>query len=480
MAHHGNVASLRAPSRKRLVAIMTFRNPFLNWLAHNPGAALCALIGFGLIALALLPIVLYALPIRKVPLRYNLRNLQNRWKTTLVTALAFTLVTGLMTFMLSFVKGMDRLTAASGHPCNVMVLSDGATDEAFSNLTPFAVAQLPRELQEEIMKADDGKTYLATQEVYVVVMYKVPNPSPGGQERRFVQLRGLDNIRTAAAVHEIKLAHGDWPSETGVQKLGDGSDTALEVVLGAGIARNFGADHGKATLLPGDKVELGPRTWIVVGVMEDATGSFSSEVWTRDLNVQQYFGRENSYCSYIIRTASPEKAKFAAQELKNLKIERNLQAYTEREYYAKMSDTSRQFGAAAYVVAFIMAIGGVLGIMNTMYAAISQRSKDIGVLRLMGYSRGQVLLSFQFESVLIALIGGVLGCVFAFLIFDGQTATSIISSGGGGGGKTVVLRITFDLSVLLSGFVFSLLMGAIGGFLPAFSAMRLRPLESLK
>src|SRR5438105_2492915 len=103
----------------------TFRNPFLNWLVEHPGLAMFALVGLTLLLLTVLPILLYLLPIRKVPIVYNLRNLQNRWKTTIVTALAFTLVTGLLTFMLTFVKGMDRLIESSGNPDNIMILSDG-------------------------------------------------------------------------------------------------------------------------------------------------------------------------------------------------------------------------------------------------------------------------------------------------------------------------------------------------------------------
>src|SRR5262249_54213220 len=161
---------------------------------------------------------------------------------------------------------------------------------------------------------------------------------------------------------------GDWPNAAGVRKLPDG-DTALEIVVGAGVARTFGSDLGKSSLEPGDTVILGPRKWVVCGIMEEATNSFGSEIWTRDRHVQENFGRQNSYCSYIVRTSGPEKAQLAVQELKNFKVDRNFQAYTEREYYAKMSDTSRQFSVAIYVVAFIMAIGGVLGIMNTMFAA---------------------------------------------------------------------------------------------------------------
>jgi hypothetical protein len=451
--------------------MFAFRNPLLNWLAEHPTMFVLALFGTTGLLLTVLPILLYLTPIRKVPLVYNLRNLQNRWKTTLVTALAFTLVTGLLTFMLSFVKGMDRLIESSGDPGNVMVLSDGATDEAFSNLPNFNVKELPGDLQREVV--------LFVKEVYVVVMYMIPDPPPGGRTRRFVQMRGLDDMPVAAEVHGVKLGRGEWPSPSGVRKIND-TDTALEVVLGHGVARAFGADVGKAILEPGDTLILGPRRWVVVGIMEEGSASFSSEIWTRDLHVQANFGRENSYCSYIVRTASAEKATRAVQELKNFKSERNLQAFTERDYYAKMTDTSKQFSVAAYIVAVIMAIGGILGIMNTMYAAISQRSKDIGVLRLMGYRRWQILLSFQLESMIIAVLGGALGCILAYIAFDGTTVTSIISSGQGGGGKTIVLRLTCDFAVLFTGAVFSLAMGAIGGFIPAFSAMRLRPLESLK
>jgi putative ABC transport system permease protein len=465
-------AARRGFTRKLIgILTMTFRNPFLNWLATHPVAALLSALGLLLFFLAILPLLLYMTPITKVPLRYNIRNLQNRWITTLVTGLAFTAVVALLTYMLCFVRGMERLTEASGNPGNVMVLSDGATDEAFSNLPPFSVQLLPKDLQDEVV--------LAAQEVYVVVMYMIPNASEGARARRFTQLRGFDNMQIAAEIHDVKLGKGDWPSPAGVRKISD-TETALEIVVGHGVARTFGADLGKPILEIGDTVTLGPRKWVVVGIMKEGSASFSSEIWTRDLHVQENFGRPNSYCSYVIRTASADKANLAVEELKNFKSERNLQAFTEKAYYAKMNETSKQFNFAAYIVGVIMALGGVLGIMNTMFAAISQRGKDIGVLRLMGYRRWQILLCFQFEAVLIALLGGLLGCLITYLAADGKTATSLMSSGGGGGGKTVVLRYTFDFGILFTGIIFSIMMGALGGLLPSWNAMRLRPLESLK
>lgn len=127
-----------------------------------------------------------------------------------------------------------------------------------------------------------------------------------------------------------------------------------------------------------------------------------------------------------------------------------------------------------------MAIGGMFGIMNTMFAAIAQRTKDIGVLRIVGFARNQVLISFLLESMVLALVGGLMGCAIGSFA-DGWTAKSIVSSGpGGGGGKFVVLQLDVDLEIMLTGLVISLLMGLVGGLLPALSAMRLRPLESMR
>jgi putative ABC transport system permease protein len=466
---------------------MRFARYFSTWVGEHPGQAVGLAILLCALFIACLPLILCVLPIRKVPLSYNLRNLQVRWLTTLVTALVFTAVIGLLTGMLAFVTGMYRITEGSGHPGNVMVLSDGATDEAFSSLPYISTEELPDTLQRMIDKTDGQ--FLVSREVYVIVVYKIPNSPPGGRQRRFVQMRGLYNMRVAAAVHDVALAAGDWPSDAGVRSVTiqkDGSsitDTATEIVLGDGVARAFAADVGKEILAPGDVVEIGNnRLWVVAGVMEAGTNTFGSEIWARHTVVQETFGRNNppSYSSYVVRTADADIAEKASTELKNFRSSRNLQATPERVYYSKLQETNKQFSWAIYFIGVVMAWGGILGIVNTMFAAISQRTKDIGVLRLMGYRRWQIFMSFQLESLLMAILGGGLGVLLGYLIADGRTATSIASSGTGGGGKSFVLKLTVDLAVIATGMIFSLFMGAIGGFIPSLKAMLLRPLDSLK
>src|SRR5947209_10186879 len=174
------------------------------------GVSLQLLVALGAALLLLLALVFLG----KVPLTYNVRNLLVRWRITILTALAFTLVVGLLTVMLAFVNGMSKLTEASGQPGNVMVLSDGATDELFSNLAYSDTSNLER--QPGVLKDSKG-TPLCSKEVYSVVNQPIPNPAGVPQRRRFVQLRGIDEPLVSAAVHGLELFPGRrWFSEGGV------------------------------------------------------------------------------------------------------------------------------------------------------------------------------------------------------------------------------------------------------------------------
>ena len=190
------------------------------------------------------------------------------------------------------------------------------------------------------------------------------------------------------------------------------------------------------------------------------------------------FGKPN-FTTVVLRTANAKTASQLAADLTRNFKKSAVQAQTETAYFAKLSETNRQFLAAIIFVAIVMAVGGVFGVMNTMFAAISGRIKDIGVLRILGFRKWQILVSFFLESLLIALIGGALGCALGYLT-NGWTATSIVSGGQGGGGKFVVLELVIGADTLLAGLLLALVMGAVGGLLPAISAMRVRPLESLR
>jgi ABC-type lipoprotein release transport system permease subunit len=569
-----------------------------------------------LVALCLCVALLVALILlSRVPLSYNVRNLLVRWRVSLLTGLAFTLVVSLLTVMLAFVNGMTRLTEASGQPGNVMILSDGATDELFSNLPKSDTTNVERQpgVERALLQDEDGveREYpLCTKEVYIVVNQPVVPAEPPdttatlrfyrtrscwiglglvvvlaicrvpwwltgsvalgftavivvltillalpsseeipthrgkvkavtpekrefivttlddkdvtfhvseegrktlldhikvddrvsvayetkGQElfatkigvsnrRRFVQVRGIEDHRVAERVHGMELfPGGQWWGGAGVddskkEENGKGALPLVQAVLGEGAARVLGADKKKERLEVGETFELGPRKWIVTGIMQSAGSTFGSEIWAKHSIVGPMFGKDQFTC-LVARTkdaaASKTLADFLSKEYKPA-----VRAEPELEYYAKLSETNRQFSVAIYFVTIIMAIGGVFGVMNTMFAAISQRIKDIGVLRILGFARRQILVSFFLETLTIAVVGGLIGCLIGWFFFDGLTATSIVSAGQGGG-KTVVLKLVVDAQVLAVGVLFTLIMGALGGLVPSLSAMRLRPLESLR
>jgi ABC-type lipoprotein release transport system permease subunit len=438
------------------------------------GLVAMLLLGLGLSLVLLLQLVGM---LRRIPFGYNVRNLVVRWPTTLLTALAFTLVVSLLTLMLAFVNGMFRLTQASGSPANVLVLSEGATEESVSALGFGDITKID---QWPTVERDEKGQPLTSWEVYLVVNQPLAHPKPNAPKRRFVQVRGLKDPARTGRIHNIPLHEGGaWFSEAGIQPV-PGSTTgeqAIQVDLGEGIARVLGQDQGKPTLEVGDVFTLADRQWIVVGILQSSGSTFDSEVWAKQQIVGEKFGKA-SYSTVILRTADAETARRTAKEVSAEFKSPAVAAQVETDYYQKLSATNWQFFWAALVVAGFMALGGVFGVMCTMFAAISQRQKDIGVLRILGYARWQILESFFLESLLLAIIGGGIGCLLGMLV-DGWSATSIMSSGQGGG-KSIVFKLVVDGQVLLCGLLFALGMGTIGGLLPALSAMRVRPLESVR
>jgi putative ABC transport system permease protein len=432
----------------------------------------------------------------RVPLAYNLRNLLVRWRTSLLTALAFTLVVCLLTVMMAFVNGMEKLTEQSGQPGNVIVFSDGATDESFSSLGFQDSADVAR--VDGVLRDPATDEPRASRETYVIVTQPL-DATPGSKDfnwdgkgpppkarRRFLQVRGIESPEMAGYVHKLELsAGGRWFSEAGVSEVVDDKTgekvSAIEAVLGSGIAQELGGDRGPGAgpVKAGETFRVGERLWLCVGVLKMSGSTFDSEVWGKRALVGPIYGKDQ-FTTLVLRTADAEAARKVASYIKTDYKKANLDAQVETDYFGKLTGTTQQFTYAISFVAVTMAIGGMFGIMNTMFAAIAQRTKDIGVLRIVGFARNQVLISFLLESMVLALVGGLMGCAIGSFA-DGWTAKSIVSSGpGGGGGKFVVLQLDVDLEIMLTGLVISLLMGLVGGLLPALSAMRLRPLESMR
>jgi ABC-type antimicrobial peptide transport system permease subunit len=313
-------------------------------------------------------------------------------------------------------------------------------------------------------------------------------PTPAGQrpQHRFLQIRGVEEPDISAQVHGLVLVAGQWFSAAGLRfpspSVPAAADTSpygqVEALVGEALAREIGQYRGKESLEVGDVLAIGPREWVVVGILRGAETTFGSEVWAKRLIVGEVFNKKDRYTAVVVRADSPAGARELAERLSRDFKHAAVSAQTEPDYFTKMADANQELLASIYFVSAIMALGGVFGVMNTMFAAIRQRTKDIGMLRTLGFARWQILVSFLVESLLIAALGGLFGCALGYLA-NGVTTNSVVGTNGGGM-KRVAFRMVVDDTALAAAVLFTLVMGLVGGLLPAWSAMRLKPLEALR
>lgn len=458
------------------------------------------------------------LVIGKVPLTYNFRYLWVRRRDTALTAVAFTVVVALVVVLLAFVNGMYKLNETTGVPGNVLVMSEGSTDELFSNLArggdienaitttvdrdskgrpvgpggkgvnlgravfnpDGSFTRLPADAPKDL----SGATHLASYESYLVLNQPVPTKPGEPAKRRFLQLRAFLNVQVGSAVHNITLEPGGrWFTPNSVEAGAKGPDGLeyLQCCIGEGAAATLGEDAGKKRLVVGDTFELGERWWKVIGVMNTRGTTYGSEIWTGIENpIVREAGKGDKFTTIVLRMAddSDESARAMAYYLTEVVENVKLKAFSEPDYYKELTKTNEQFLTAIVMMAVIMAVGGIFGVMNTMFASIAARMKEVGVLRILGFKRWQILISFMIESLAIAFAGGLLGCVIGYLANGFEAASTL--SGGQGGGKSVTLQMQVDVPIIATGLLFTLVMGRLGGLVPALSAMRMEILESLR
>jgi putative ABC transport system permease protein len=380
-----------------------------------------------------------------VPLSYNYRNLRVRWKTTLMTASGFTLVVAALVVMLAFIHGIEAACATTGEAENVILLSKGNNDEVLSQMERGLVSQVENS---KGVALDAASQPIASRELFMVVHHQ--NERTGAF--RFLQVRGV--LPVAFRVHtQLRVSEGRAfrPSQS-------------EILIGKGVQRE---NHFQV----GDAIEMGRKRWKIVGVFEAGGAAFESEVWC-DLNeLASQFRREGVYSSVVLRAPTPRGAEELAERLSGSRSV-SVEAMTEPKYYQKQSEQTKIMQTAAWVIAWFMGVGAMFGVMNTMFAAIGQRTKDIAVLRIMGFESGDILLSFLLEAILIAAIGGLLGVVLG-------AATNGLTRSASIGARQIDFAFRVDAGILTFAALFTLVMGILGGLLPALSAMRIKPLEAL-
>lgn len=386
-----------------------------------------------------------------IPLNYSLRSVAVRKGSSAMAVGGIALVVVVFVTLLSLAAGFQRVVESSGSPDNVIVVRKGADAELQSQVmrdTAHIIRELP-------LVAEEAGRKLAVFESVLIVA----RPKQGGGETN-VTIRGAPPH--ARDVHtEVRLTEGRWFTP--------GSN---EAVLGVGLARRL-QDVGL-----GRTLTIGRNTWHIVGLFDAGGSALESELWMDGDLLQSTFHRDGVFQSVLFRATG--SAREAVRELTALIDSdprlRSVQALTEKDYYQKqaklMADLIKILGG---ILTSIMSIGAIAGATNTMYAAVSQRKREIGCLLAMGFTPEAIWGAFMVESLMLASLGAAVGCAVSML-FDGlktgMTNWATFSE--------TAFQFVVTPQILATAVFLSLLMGFIGGVLPAFRAAWMKVVDALR
>jgi putative ABC transport system permease protein len=386
-----------------------------------------------------------------IPVGYNLLSAKERWTSSVVAVLGIAGTVGVFVAMLALARGFKATLVSSGQPANAIVQRIGADTEMTSAVTLEEV----RVAEEAPQIARDAAGPLVSPEVVVIAAVPMRD-TPDGEAN--VQIRGV-SPRVLAVRDQVRIVEGRFLTPG-----------LAEVVVGRGARSAYqGLDLGAT-------VRLGAGNWTIVGVFDAGGSAFDSEVWADATILNGLYQRPpNIFQAATVKLRAPDQFDAFETALKN-DPRAKLQAVRERAYYEKQSKVvTTLITVLGTLVAAVMALGAVFGALNTMYSAVSERSREIAVLRAIGFGGGSVVLSFFVESLLIAGLGGVVGCL-AVLPINGLTTGTI--NWQTFSHLAFAFRVTPDLLAL--GMLFALAMGAVGGLPPAVRAARANVAHTLR
>jgi putative ABC transport system permease protein len=382
-----------------------------------------------------------------IPVIYNFRSVKARWASAIVAVLGIAGTVGVFVAMLSLARGFKATLVSSGSADNAMVMRAGATSEMTGGVGIDAV----KILQDApgIARGPDGP--LVTPEV--VLIAPIPLISTGTDAN--VQIRGVSK-NVLQIRNKVKIIEG--------RMFQPGLD---EVIVG----KNANKSYRGLTL--GNTISLGNVRWAVVGIFDAGGTAFDSEVWTDAHLLGPAYNRPDTFFqSVTVHLTSPD----ALQQFKDAATSDprlNVDVTREVDYYSKQSTRlTTLITVLGGLIAAIMAIGAVFGALNTMYSAVAERGREIATMRALGFGGPSVVFSFVIEALLIAFVGGLLGCLVVLPLNGLTTGAMNLQTFSH---LAFAFKITPEL--LIKGIIFALVMGFVGGLLPAVRAAT-RPVAS--
>lgn len=376
-----------------------------------------------------------------LPLSYNTRHLRQRFGATAMTALGIALTVAIAIMIMSLLAGLGRAFKTSGDPLNVLVIRKGA-DAEMQSWVRLDQAQTVKYLP-GVARGERGEPLASGELVVVIVLAR-----RDGTGEVNVTVRGMSPVGPQLRPN-VKLVEGRW-HRSGQR----------EIVISRSIHERFeGADLGS-------QLRFGKGLWTIVGVFDANGGAQDSEIWGDVNQTSQDFDRVGGYSSLLVRATDPVMAGVLKDRV-NRDQRLKLDGLLETDYYASQTRSGAPIQYVGTIVAIIMAIGSCFAAMNTMYAAVAYRSREIATLRTIGFSRASILTSFVIEAVILSLVGAMAG-IFLMLPFNNVTT-------GTSNALTfaeVVFAMKMTPGVIVTAIVFAVFMGVIGGIAPAWHASR--------
>jgi putative ABC transport system permease protein len=383
-----------------------------------------------------------------IPLAYNLRNLVVRKNTTIMTALGIALTVAVLLAILALVNGLRTTLSVSGDPLHVLVMRKGSDSELVSLFTRAQFQDL--KFKAGIATGRDGQPLASMEVVTMMILGSTDNPDGANLTVRGLGPAGIEMRR---GVHIVR---GRWFRQG-----------QREMVVGKAVAGRF----PEAQI--GRKLHFGRGDWEVVGVFDASGGAQNSEVWGDLFQVSSDLQRVDTVSSCLVTATDAVSAGALVASL-NDDQRLGVKAMLEKEYYEQQTSSAEPIEVTGLIVALIMAVGSSFAAMNTMYAAVSRRAREIGTLRVLGFSKGSILVSFLIESALLSALGGLLGCLLA-LPLNGVT-TAI----GNSGFSETAFAFQVTPRLMLIGIAFAVVLGSVGGLFPARMASRKPILSALR
>lgn len=380
----------------------------------------------------------------------NLKSVPERWASSLVIVVGLAGVVAVFTALLAMAQGFQATLKDTGRTDNAIILrgnSGAELNSGFGGDTATLIKQGPG-----IRKGADGKPLASGELIVITELFKKGETVNGAN----VTLRGVEQASFALRP-QLKIVEGR-SFKPGLR----------EIIVGAGVTRQFdGVNVGQTLRMRGSE-------WKVVGKFE-AGDANDSELWADAGSAQSAFNRGNGFSAVRVGLESPESLQTLKDALTS-DPRLTVEVLQEQAYYSSQTKQFRgMIMGLAGIVTFIMGLGAIFAALNTMYAAVAARGKEIATLRAIGFGGGPVLVSVMIEALVLAFVGGVLGATIAWLLFDNLSVSTL-----GQSFTQVVFAFRVDAGLVITGLVIALVIGFIGGLLPAIRAARLPVTTALR